>query len=261
MKMASRSMSGRLAGKICIITGSGGSMGRAAARMFAAEDAVVVGCDIDAAAAEETVEHVRRAGHHIDSLQPCDLSVPAEAERLVAETVARHGRVDVLYNNGGGVEMAWLAEMTAEQWSFTIRNELDLIFHATKAVWPHMVAQGSGSIINVGSTSGKIAYRVLPAVAHCAAKGGVIAMTKQLAMEGGPHGIRANTISPGLVLSGGTRPLLDIPEWSEAMLAKLMLGRPGEPEDVIPAAIYLASDEARWVTGADFAIDGGTTAW
>ena len=254
-------MTGRLRDKVSIITGSGGSMGRAAARMFAAEGAIVIGCDLNETSAAETVELVQSDGFRMDSVHPCDLSIPSEAERLIATTIKRHGRIDVLYNNGGGVEMAWLADMKPEQWSFTLRNELDLIFHATKAVWPHMVARRAGSIINVGSTSGHIAYRVLPAIAHCAAKGGVIAMTRQLAMEGGPHRVRANSISPGLVVTNATKALLDIPEWSDAMKAKIMLGRPAQPEEIIPAAIFLASDEASFVTGADFAIDGGTTAW
>lgn len=254
-------MTGRLDGKVCIITGSGGSMGREAARMFASEGALVVGCDIDEAAAAETERLVRDAGGTIMSVHPCDLSTKQAADALVEQTMGRHGRIDVLYNNGGGAVMEWLLDMTPGQWSFTMRNELDLIFFATQAVWPTMVAQHAGSIINVGSVSGKIAYRVLPGVAHSAAKGGVIAMTKHLAMEGGPHGIRVNSISPGLVLSQGTRPLFEIGEWRDAMLAKIMLDRPGEPEDVVHAAIYLASDESRWVTGADFAIDGGTTAW
>jgi len=254
-------MTGRLQGKVCIITGSGGAMGRAACRMFAAAGATVVGCDINESSAAQTVELVNSDGLRMDSVHPCDLSLPSEAARLVAATIDRHGRVDALYNNGGGVEMAWLADMTPEQWSFTLRNELDLIFHATKAVWPHMLARRSGSIINVGSTSGHIAYRVLPAVAHCAAKGGVIAMTRHLAMEGGPHGVRVNSISPGLVVTPATKVLLAMPDWSDAMKAKIMLGRPAQPEEIIPAAIFLASDEASFVTGADFAIDGGTTAW
>jgi len=254
-------MAGRLEGKVCVITGTGGAIGRAAARMFAAQGAIVVGNDIHEASAAETVELVRRDGFQMDSVHPCDLSQPAEAQRLIATTIERHGRVDVLYNNGGGVEMAWLKDMTPDQWSFTLRNELDLIFHAVKAVWPHMTERRAGSIINVGSVSGHIAYRVLPAVAHSAAKGGVIALTKHLAMEGGPHRVRVNSISPGLVVTPATKALLEIPEWSEAMLAKIMLGRPAQPEEIIPAAVFLASDEASFVTGADFLIDGGTTAW
>jgi NAD(P)-dependent dehydrogenase (short-subunit alcohol dehydrogenase family) len=124
-----------------------------------------------------------------------------------------------------------------------------------------MIAGGGGSIINVGSTSGKIAYEVLPGLAHMAANGGVIAVTKQLAMEGGKHKVRCNTISPGLVLTAQTKVFIDMPEWFAPMKAKLMLGRVGLPEDIAPLAVYLASDESSWVTGADFAIDGGTTAW
>jgi NAD(P)-dependent dehydrogenase (short-subunit alcohol dehydrogenase family) len=254
-------MTDRLKGKVCIITGTGSGMGRAAALLFAREGAKVVGCDINEATGRATLEAVRGAGGDMVSLQPCDMSRRADVDRLMTLAVQTHGGVDVLYNNGSMAYFAWVEQMTYEAWSKTLREEIDLVFHACQAVFPLMKQRGGGSIINVGSTSGKVAYQVLPALAHMAAKGGVIAMSKQLAMEGGPHKIRCNTISPGLVLTGQTKAFIENPEWFAPMRAKLMLDRVGTPEDIAPLAVYLASDESSWVTGADFAIDGGTTAW
>jgi NAD(P)-dependent dehydrogenase (short-subunit alcohol dehydrogenase family) len=254
-------MAGRLEGKVCIITGTGSGMGRAAALAFVREGARVVGCDINPATAEATSAAVRAAGGDMMSVQPCDMSRRADVDRLVEAVLAKHHVIDVLYNNASMAYFAWATEMSYEAWSKTLREELDIVFHGCQAVLPHMTKRGSGSIINVGSTSGKVAYQVLPALAHMAAKGGVIAMSKQIAMEGGPYGVRCNTISPGLVLTAQTRAFIDNPEWFAPMKAKLMLGRVGTPEDVAPLAVYLASDESSWVTGADFAIDGGTTAW
>jgi NAD(P)-dependent dehydrogenase (short-subunit alcohol dehydrogenase family) len=254
-------VSDRLKGKVCIITGTGSGMGRAAALLFAREGAKIVGCDVNETTGQATLEAVRSIGGHMMSLQPCNMAKRAEVDRLMALAVDTYGGVDVLYNNGSMAYFAWLADMTYESWSNTLREEIDLVFHACQAVFPLMKSRGRGSIINVGSVSGKMAYKVLPALAHMAAKGGVIAMTKQVAMEGGPHGIRCNTISPGLVLTAQTKAFIDNPEWFGPMRDKLMLGRVGLPEDIAPLALYLASDESSWVTGADYAIDGGTTAW
>src|SRR6266850_5604021 len=215
-------MGNRLKGKVCIVTGTGSGMGRAAALLFAQEGAQVVGCDVNAATGQATLDMVRSQGGEMVSLQPCNMAVRTDVDRLMALAEKTYGGVDVLYNNGSMAYFAWLPEMTYESWSNTLREEIDLVFHACQAVFPLMKRRGGGSIINVGSVSAKMAYKVLPALAHMAAKGGVIAMSKQIAMEGGPHKIRCNTISPGLVLTEQTRAFIDTPEWFAAMKAKLM---------------------------------------
>jgi NAD(P)-dependent dehydrogenase (short-subunit alcohol dehydrogenase family) len=254
-------MTGRLKDKVCIITGTGSGMGRAAALLFCKEGAKVVGSDINADNAQATLRDVQKAGGQMVSLQPADLTKQERCDALVDLALKSYGGIDVVYNNAATAYFGWMDKFTYEEFARTIEEELLIVFRSCKTVWPHLVARGGGSIINVASTSAKVAYKALPGIAHTAAKGGVLAMTRQLAMEGGKHKIRANTISPGLIETGATRELLKDPNFINPMMEKLMVGRVGQPEDVAPAAVYLASDESLFVTGADIAVDGGTTAW
>jgi len=253
----------RLRGKTAVVTGIGSGIGQTCAMLFAAQGANVVGCDVDADAAQRTVEEARERGFQIDSLHPCDLTDPRDAACVVEFAAVRHGGFDVLVNAAAFGAFAWIEEMDYEtQWRRTLTGELDVVFLLCKAAWPVLVASGGGSVINFASANAALALAGSPALAHCAGKGGVLAMTRQLAMEGAPHGIRANTISPALVETDATRMHMRAqPDFLERALGKLMVKRVGQPEDVAWCALFLASDEAAWVTGADFPIDGGATAW
>ena len=252
----------RLAGKVALVTGIGAGIGRACARLFAQQGARVFGCDIDAAAAQATVEAAAAQGLALHSLHPCDLTAPGQAQHVVEQAVQLHGGIDIVVNAAAFGAFAWFDEMDHAAWRKTLVGELDIVFLACQAVWPQLIARGGGSVINFASVSARMAMPLLPAVAHSAGKGGVLAMSRQLAMEGAPHGIRVNTISPALVQTAATQhPLDNVAGFREQVMSKLMLKRLGQPEDVAWCAVYLASDEASWVTAADFAIDAGATAW
>jgi NAD(P)-dependent dehydrogenase (short-subunit alcohol dehydrogenase family) len=250
----------RFEGKTCIVTGSGGSIGRAAALRFASEGGTVVGCDVVAAGAEETVRQVTQAGGTMMSVHPCDLTVKAECERLIAAAVERFGAIDVLFNNGAMAYFAWIEEMTDETWHKTINQELDLVFLLTRAAWPELV-RSKGAIVNVASLSAWAGIELLPGLAHSAAKGGVLSMTRHLAMEGRHHGIRANSVSPGTIETNQTRFILENPEWCKVQLGRAMMNRMGQPEEVASVVAFLASADASYVTGADIRVDGGVLAW
>lgn len=252
--------SGRLAGKVCMITGTGGSMGRAAALMFAREGALVVGCDINVQSGEGTVRAVRDEGGQMVSLHPCDLTDAAACQAVVDLALGKFGKIDVLYNNAAMAYFGWIEDLSDELWRRNMDEEVNLVWLLTKAVWPHLKARG-GAIVNTASVSGHQTFRALPGIAHSTAKGAILGMTRHLALEGRHHGIRANSISPGVILTKQTEPLLQDPDWSSAMLGNIMLGRLGAPEEVASVALFLASDEASYVTGTDIIVDGGVCIW
>jgi NAD(P)-dependent dehydrogenase (short-subunit alcohol dehydrogenase family) len=254
-------MADRLAGKVALITGTAGGQGRAAALLFAREGATIVGCDVKQAEARETVALVEAEGGRMTSAQPLDLADSAAARAWVAAAAAEHGGFDILYNNASAPRFASIATMTDEEWHYTIRNEVHLMFYATSEAWPHLVARGGGSIINTASISGMRALPESPgSIAHAAAKGAVLAMTRELALEGGPHHIRANAISPGPIDTPATARAIAETDFRQILTERVMLDRIGTSEDVAALALFLASDESSWVTGANFVVDGGFTA-
>ena len=253
-------MSGRLQGKVCVITGTGGSMGRATAIAFAREGAAVVGCDVSVEPARATVELVHGAGGEMASMHPCHLSNPADCQALVDLALTTCGRIDVLFNLAAMSYFNWLEDITDEEWHHARRDEVDLVFYLTRAAWPHL-RTSRGTIVNMASLNASLSFKILPSLAHTTNKAGIVGMTRQLAMEGREHGIRANSISPGLIESNATKEQLNDPEWASYMLGKTLLGRLGQPEEVANVALFLASDESSYVTGVDIIVDGGMKVW
>ena len=253
-------MTKRLQDKVCLVTGTGGSIGRAAAIRFAEEGALVVGCDTNAGAGQETVELVKAAGGRMVSLHPVDLGVMTACQRLVDFAVAEHGRIDVLFNNAAMAQFNWIEDITEDEWRLGTRNEVDLVFFLTKCAWPHLKKSG-GTIVNTASLTGQRVFRTLGGLSHATAKMGIIGMTKQLAMEGRDHGMRVNSISPGVIETNQTREQLKDKEWADYMLGKSLLGRLGKPVEIANVALFLASDESSFVTGVDIKVDGGMAVW
>ena len=251
-------MSGRLAGKVALITGTAGGQGAAAAGLFCAEGATVAGCDLDAQRAEAVAAEIRDAGGAMTCTAPVDLADPEQAAAWVDSAAAAHGGIDVLYNNASAPRVGPFDQVTWDDWRFTLHNELDLIFTVTRATWPHLVARGGGVIVNTASVSGHRGATFVEQAAHGAAKGGVLALTRHLAASGARHGIRANSVSPGLIITPQIEPFLDEPGHPvHEMRRTHPLGRLGAPEDVARVALFLASDDAGYLNAVDIVVDGG----
>jgi len=250
----------RLQDKVAIITGAGSGMGRTAALMFATQGARIVVAEFGEAAGRETVGLVEAAGGRA-SFVKVDVSNEADAKAMVDEAVDRFGRVDVLYNNAGIMPEADHSVIDTEVavWDQVMAVNLRGVFLGCKYAVPRMVAQGSGSVINIASFVALVGCSV-PQDAYTASKGALLALTRSMAVQFGPHGVRTNAICPGPV---ETPLLMDWlvkdEEAKRIRLARNPTGRFGKPEEIVNMAIYLASDESRWTNGAQLVVDGGIT--
>lgn len=250
----------RLEGKNAVVTGAGRGIGKGVAMMFAAQGARVIACDINQDALDKLRLEASEANLTGLTTIQADLMTEDGARTLANEAKSQLGHVSILVNAAAVVVFAWIEDMTFAEWRKTIAGELDTVFLVTQALWPLMKIDG-GSVINFSSANAYVALETSAAIAHCAGKGGVLAMTRQMAMEGGKLGIRANSIAPGFTLTEETERHLSNHDMMKSVHNKLMLNHIGTPEDIGWLAVYLGSDEARFVTAADFSIDGGATAW
>jgi NAD(P)-dependent dehydrogenase (short-subunit alcohol dehydrogenase family) len=252
---------GRLDGKVCLITGAGSGIGQASARLFAREGAHVVVADVDDSGAKGTVASIRKAGGKA-SAEHVDVTDEAETLALATRVAKRFKRIDVLFNNAGISGVGDVLETEPDLFDRVMKVNVRGVYLMTRAVVPHMIRQRSGSIINMSSCIAEIG--LARRVSYAASKGAVLAMTKSTQVDLAPHGIRVNALLPGTILTPFVERYLresyTDPEEGMASIRKRQLSSElGRPEDVAHAALYLASDESRFVMASGLVVDGGVT--
>jgi NAD(P)-dependent dehydrogenase (short-subunit alcohol dehydrogenase family) len=260
----------RLKDKVALIVGAGSvgpgwGNGRACAAIFASEGASVVGADIDQQALDATLELIRHDGGTVSG-RLCDVTDSVSVASLVASVLEEHGRIDILVNVVGGSRPGGAAEMSEDDWSRQIDVNLTSVYRTCHEALPPMITAGSGSVVNIASTSGT-RWTGSPQVAYASAKAGIISLSRVTAVQYAPHGIRVNTVVPGQLHTpmvearlAGQRSGGDVEKLLEQRRARIPLGFMGDGRDTANAALFLASDEARFVTGTEIVVDGGMTA-
>jgi len=250
----------RLAGKVALITGGGTGIGRGTALAFAREGAKVAVAGRRVEKLQEVVSEIKAAGGEAIAVA-CDVSRAADAQNAIRKTIEAFGRLDVLVNNAGVLHVSTIEEIPEEDWDRLIDANLKGPFLMCRAALPEFRKAGGGAIVNVGSVLGLVAMK--KRAAYCASKGGVTLLTKAIAIDHGHENIRANCICPSIVETELVSQLFNTPNGDRVKrerLATIPLGRMGRPADIAELAVYLASDESSWLTGAAIPLDGGLTA-
>jgi NAD(P)-dependent dehydrogenase (short-subunit alcohol dehydrogenase family) len=249
----------RFADQVAIVTGAGNGIGLALAHAFAAEGATVVVADINAASGQRAVEEIRAAGGKAISI-PTDVSDEVQVEAMVEATVDGLGRIDILVNCAGIVVHKMLVDLEREAWDRQLDVQLTGPFLTTKHVGKHMIARGGGGkIVNISSVSAVMGR--VKGGPHCAAKGGLTMLTKVAAMEMAEHGINVNAVAPGLIDVPAQRVEENLSSaYQTRYMEEVPLGRMGLPSDIANSVLFLASDDASWITGQLYLVDGGLMA-
>lgn len=249
----------RLKDKVAIITGAGSGQGRAASALFAEEGAKIVACDWKPELGDETVQQVKLNGGSAVFVR-ADVSNSKDIQNLINKAVATYGRIDIIYNNAGvgfssPLSMADVLNTPEEDWDRVIAINLKSMYLTAKYGIPEMIKSGGGSIVNTASIAALIGSEA--AHAYTAAKGGMVALSRALAVEFGPKNIRVNCICPGAIDTPMIAPVVEPLKKSGGTFMLSPIRRLGTPEDIAYCALYLASDESSFVTGATFVVDGG----
>lgn len=254
---AADSVGQRLKGKRVLITGTTKGVGVAAQELFARHGAYVIGSGRTPGVAAANADLLAAEGLRAEGYD-VDLSDPDAAKAWVDMAAEHMGGIDIVVNNASKPEFAPFGDMTFDQWKRSLQNELDLVFTVTNAAWPHLIAAGGGSVINVSSNNGTCGVGGTPQAAHAAAKAGVIGLARQLAAEGAPFGIRVNALSPGLIETPGAAGAP--PDMVNYIIHEMQLnGRPLTALDVAYGLLFLASDESRFITAIEVPVDGGSS--
>lgn len=249
-----------LAGMVGIVTGGGQGLGRIFCHAFAEAGADVIVAETNSATGEQTAEQIRKMGRESCFIET-DVRQKPSVEQMVQRSLKEFGQIDFLMNNAGLARLGPAADLLEEEWRDIFDVNLNGTFFCCQAVGRHMIQRRCGRIINISSVSGRVANRHREHVAYNVSKAGVSHLTTTLACEWAQHNVRVNGIAPGYMATEQAKNALATPGYGDQVIPWVPLGRPGEPEELGPLAIFLASGASAYMTGTTIVVDGGYTCW